>query len=199
MKLWASKIIYLFLFSLLMTYCFGQDIRLENSTDSRKVNETDIVEIVVKNIYPSEEKKCCEISIITGSIKSIIGDSVLLHISNLRIKNNNDEISKEMQFHWEADNKLQWISQKDILHLIHYKSSKGIKIRKAKAISGVLLVCGGAISMINTLITGNKEIRNKSLTLGGIEMGAGFIIGMLSTKTKYRFRDTDDPWELYQE
>ena len=131
-----------------------------------------------------------------GYVNSISNDSVLLNVTNLSINSIIDDSSKEMVYNWENENKLKSISQSDILYLTRYKSKKAKKIRNALSITGGILLFGGAITTLNTLLVGKKGNRKDLLIIGGIEAGAGIILGLSSVKKDYYFKNTDDPWRF---
>jgi hypothetical protein len=131
-----------------------------------------------------------------GNIKSINGDSVMINVSNLSINNVINDSNKAMTYNWENENKLKSISKKDIIHLTRYKSKRERKFRNGLSATGAILLVGGAITALNTLMVEKKGNRKNLLLLGSIEMGAGFIIGLSSVKKKYYFKNSDDPWEF---
>lgn len=109
------KLIWPWILCLQMIHLYGQEFKISNSNKTNIIKKTYPVEIRISKVPPLS-KNCCVVQVVEGHIIQIKKDSVYILFDQLRIRNDNKQITDVSKFYL-SDNDTLVIDQKDIYSL----------------------------------------------------------------------------------
>lgn len=192
-----KKTILTILTSFLMVACYGQTMNFSNSSKSKTIKQSDIVEVILDEIEEEQEVGCCDYTMMFGNIVSVNKDSILMNVNEYSLHTKSKLSNHVMIFDWEEGPQLLSVSKKAIAYLSIYKSKKKVKTKENLSLIGGLLIVGGTLTAVNTLLVGDKGHKKNLLIAGGVQVGLGLTLAIASgSKKKYYFKGTGDPWKF---
>jgi len=194
MKINIKFFLSLFILCWYSLSCIAQDFKIANNNSSSQISSKDFVDIKIGRFDPAN-KNCCPTQNIYGKIISASKDSIEVEMKNLII-NKDYSKSSTIEFDFDNHNNIQKLSKADILMITNYKQEKGKKFKNFLSGTGAMFFVGGALTTINALAFNKGDNRGKFLLIGGIQVGAGIILGISSGHKNYYFQGNGNPWKF---
>jgi hypothetical protein len=181
--------------SLITVHGAGQEFKISNSSGSKHIGRSDLVEITVE-AADKKENECCTYQTIHGNIESVNKDSILVRADILMLSRDFEKGRTDFKDDWNWYNRLNSIAKSDISYLTRHKSKKHKKLKNSLTIGGGILLFTGVGTALNTFVVSGQKNRKNLLLSGGAQFGTGLILAISANSKKYRFKNTDDPWKF---
>ena len=191
------KILYVLFLSFLASNICAQQFEISNSSKSKKIKKGYFIEMIsgeLGEVVPN----CCEYTQMFGYLDSVRGDSIYMKVNTMNINKSKDGLSLSEAYQFEKLDIIQAIPKDDILYMKIYKSKKSQKRSNAFALVGGLLIISGSVTALNTFLVKDKSNKRNLFIAGGIQIGAGFILGISTNPSKYHFKKVNDPYKFVE-
>jgi hypothetical protein len=173
----------------------GQNFEIYNKTLSKLLKPTEYVEIELKQ--PNDGKGlCCTYSQVNGKILSIFRDSVTVAVRTFIHGKDYNTDATPLNLMVKPVGDIMAFDKRFVSKMTVYSSEKSKRnINRYGALIGALIVVGGSTILTGIIFGDDAKERWKYTAIGGIQIGTGITLGIISPKEKkFNFRGTADNW-----